>query len=362
MKTMHAALGVCVVLSLAACGEAKLRSPQQSDPADAASSPPPAQTPEPVDAQVAVARDAAPPPLRPRETDASSPPRDAMTQAAEDAGKAAPVREPQEDDAGALVDASQPSEPVACASDRALLEAAACASEGEVCSHWSTDPNSGYDSYFACLCIAASSARLVWNCYETLTGSVQCPHELPASGSSCNGHKSQTCPYPPRVSCECPVEGANPRWRCMEPERAPEAPVSLPANTPVRDLDDAARHAFCDWYVGQQVEDGFPQPPEPQPTPDGYLPSDGCRGCGGGVGFGGMSPWPLPVSACVANLGLSTCQQPLSELIDCVRSMWSECWPTPHGCARYLESPGCAGTLVVKVGSSLPVDCRIKIR
>ncbi len=33
--------------------------------------------------------------------------------------------------------------------------------------------------------------------------------------------------------------------------------------------------------------------------------------------------------------------------------MWSECWPSPRGCARYLEAPGCPGTLVVKTPPSV---------
>ncbi len=33
--------------------------------------------------------------------------------------------------------------------------------------------------------------------------------------------------------------------------------------------------------------------------------------------------------------------------------MWSECWPSPRGCARSLEAPGCPGTLVLKTPPSV---------
>ena len=132
--------------------------------------------------------------------------------------------------------------------------------------------------------------------------------------------------------------------------------------TAVRELDDETRQAFCEWYVDAMTGEGFPAPPEPPPTEDGYFPTSGCSGCASGPGFGGMMPFPLPVGACSANLALSSCTQPLSELVDCVRSLMSECWPSPRGCARYLESTGCAGTLVVKTSGSGEIDCRIKVR
>lgn len=247
------------------------------------------------------------------------------------------------------------SEPIAC-SDQEPPSGSACATETEICSRWSTDPATGYDTYFACACRAKTSTQLVWDCYEHWGGSLQCPHEQPEDGSSCNGFKDMTCPYPPREQCYCPIAAAA-RWSCPEPPTPAEAPASIDPEKLVRDLSDAERQVWCEWLLSITVEPGFPAPPEVPPTADGFYPNSACTGCGGGVSINAMMPLSMPASACVANLQLSTCEAPVAELNDCTRSMMSVCWPQPRGCARYFEAPGCAGTI-----ASRGAQCPLRVR
>lgn len=294
--------------------------------------------------------------------DAASPPTPTDTTPPSDAGSAdaAPLPEPDEDDAGAVRDAAAP---LACSPTQPPFNRETCDSEGEVCSHWTTNA-SGTGDYFACVCLAASSSHLVWSCYEAVNGT-QCPHERPEHGSSCAGYRDRTCPYPPRAACACPLDATDLVWACSEPPTAPEAPANLPAETQVRALTDTDRRTFCEWFIESSTDPASLPPAEVDPTADGYYPTTGCWGCGGAVGFDCMTPFQLPASACVDNLALSTCEAPLSELIDCARSLISSCWPTPRGCARYLEAPGCSGTLVTRTNDRGPLgtsDCRVKVR
>lgn len=298
--------------------------------------------------------------------DATTPPDSGAATPSSDAGStdAAPPTLPERDeDDGGAASTRDAAAPLACSPTQPPFQRETCESEGEVCSHWTTNA-SGTSDYFACVCLAASSSELVWSCYESVSGT-QCPHERPEHGSSCAGYRDRTCPYPPRVSCACPLDAADLVWSCSEPPVAPEAPPSLPAATPVRALTDADRQSFCDWFIESSTDPQSLPKAEAQPTADGYYPSTGCWGCGGGVGFDCMTPLSLPSSACADNLALSTCEAPLSELIDCARSLISSCWPSPRGCARYLESPGCSGTLVTRTNDRGPQgtsDCRLKVR
>src|SRR5215208_8422942 len=73
---------------------------------------------------------------------------------------------------------------------------------------------------------------------------------------------------------------------------------------------------------------------------------------------------------CMGNFALSSCAAPVSELVDCVLTVFDSCWPAPHGCMRYLEKPGCSGTLVNSIdlvegtstdpGAPLP-DCDVRV-
>jgi hypothetical protein len=297
------------------------------------------------------APDRNPPPSEPPSSvPSTTPPRMVQPPPPRDAGVI--VEPPAPTDAGTI---DPPQEPVACA-DQAPPHLSQCAAEGELCARWTTDPATGYDQYFACQCRAKTSTSLVWDCYENGGGGLACPHETQQDGSSCYGYKSSTCPYPPLTYCECPVVGDDPRWSCTEAETPLAPTTAVDPEKLVRDLEDADRVAWCEWFLQATVAPGFPLPPDVAPTPDGYYPDRGCMGCAGGVAVDGMIPPGLPVSACVTHLTLSTCEATVAELNDCTRSMiGGHCWPQPRGCARYFETPGCAGTIASR-GAQCPIQ------
>lgn len=259
----------------------------------------------------------------------------------------------QAQDAGVTVE--QDAGPIAC-SDEQPPHLARCDTESELCARWWTDPATDYDRYFACACRAQTSTSLVWDCYESLSGQVVCPHEEPADGSSCFGYLSSRCPYPPQTECECPIVGDDPRWTCVKPEPVPEPLDSIDSTKLVRDLSEAEQQTWCEWFLSITVPPGAPAPPNPPPTSDGYYPYRGCMGCGGGIAVNGMIPPGIPVPVCMANLALSTCEAPVAELNDCARSMVASCWPQPRGCTRYFEA-GCSGTIITQ-GTSCPLRVR----
>jgi hypothetical protein len=96
---------------------------------------------------------------------------------------------------------------------------------------------------------------------------------------------------------------------------------------------------------------------------DGYTENSACIG-GGEFPCDARVPL-LSVEQCVANLELSSCEAPVSELTDCLVTVYDGCWPAPHGCARYLEKPGCMGTIAVPVTAGTVGShnsCRLRVR
>jgi hypothetical protein len=221
--------------------------------------------------------------------------------------------------------------------------------EGDTCAYYWEDPAiPGQTFYSECACRAfcgSSATELHWDCYRNIGASyMACPPEQPEDGSSCFGLKGYECYYPTSVSCRCPNEPNEDSWECAsEASPVPDHPSVVDEDKLVRDLTDEEREAWCAWYA--PVEPGFPAPPELEPTADGFYPDTGCNSSGDFLGCAVSRPTDLPASACVANLALSTCEASVRELNDCVLSMrWFE--PAPFGCARYLDAPGCSGTLV----------------
>jgi hypothetical protein len=222
-------------------------------------------------------------------------------------------------------------------------------SEGSICAYWSPNPETRTE-YRACACREASAGTLAWHCYEHAYGNtVDCPAVQPANGADCFGMKGMSCPYPPRWYCACP-RGEGPTWTCTDGARRglPGHPQEPSGTTPITELTDAQRLAWCEWYAFTDREPGTPLPSEQPVDSDGYV---AVRGCRAGNGFPCDAHMPdLAVSQCAGNLALSSCQAPISELSDCVLTVTDGCWPHPHGCARYLEKPGCAGTIVLSGG------------
>jgi hypothetical protein len=233
-------------------------------------------------------------------------------------------------------DAAEPAQAVPC-SDEQPPHRGPCGDEGEVCARWRTDETTGDDVYFACHCRAESSTSLVWSCYEG--GQTRCPHETQNHGDSCFGYRDRTCPYPPQRTCSCPIVGEA-LWHCVDPSAPPPPLSTIDPEKLVRDLTGAERQAWCAWLLDASVEPGFPLPRDLSAEEGGFYPQTGCQGCAGGIGIDGMIPIALPVSACVDNLAISTCEATMADFDDCIRSMLSECWPQPRGCDGTIASRG----------------------
>jgi hypothetical protein len=121
----------------------------------------------------------------------------------------------------------------------------------------------------------------------------------------------------------------------------------MPApETPIDQLSDADRAAWCQWYQDAAAGPGFPPKEDVPVGPDGKT-QGGCayaNGAACNVALVELSP-----RQCAQNLAVSQCKAPLGTLTDCVTTAYSQCVPSPHGCARYLEA-GCSGTIVSDLG------------
>ena len=166
----------------------------------------------------------------------------------------------------------------------------------------------------------------------------------------------EACFYPPYITCTCSIEGFDNAWHC-EDLSAPlivdgTHPASIDEMKRVRDLTDAERQTWCEWYavLNSVYRPPLPLPPETPLTPHGYTTNQPCTVSAAGFQCRGAVPTSLPISYCKGNLALSECEAPLSELNDCVLTMQRECRPSPFGCAPYLGAPGCSGTIVTALG------------
>jgi hypothetical protein len=160
------------------------------------------------------------------------------------------------------------------------------------------------------------------------------------------------------MECSCPTEGDTPLWSCRDTTEHVTDEPSMDQSTAINDLDATQQEAWCDWFSGiyHPVEPGFPAQPVLPADEDGYYPNSGClSGDPSWFFMAAKQPTNLPTPACVDNLALSTCTLPLSSLTDCVRSMRMQ-WPQPHGCAVYLDTPGCNGTIITTRS-----DCHVKV-
>ena len=218
--------------------------------------------------------------------------------------------------------------------------------EGQVCALDYEDMyNAGYRSRSLCGCFEASSSERRWYCYMGESGPGECPATEPSNGASCYGHYGTSCAYPERSYCTC--SGEDGVWSCEEQGRddltAP--PSSVPEGKAITALSDEERAEWCDWYTTTFNGPGYPEPADSVVDSRGFTVNTGCN-LGGAFPCQAMVP-PVSSAYCEANLRLSSCEAPIAELSDCLVTVMDSCWPSPHGCARFLERPGCSGTIVV---------------
>jgi hypothetical protein len=275
-----------------------------------------------------------------------------------------------DDDAGAQSNARPlwTGNPAACPRDPVAREGA-CSSgeEGLLCAYRFPDPeHSSQSVYEECSCLADcgdAAGKRHWYCSVEvghLTSS--CPAQQPEDGSSCFGLKGETCPYAPGTHCTCPEDPGDVAWSCQEIGLHTEHPRGLDESKRVRDLSDSERQAWCAWLARRPP--GFPPYPDLDPTCDGFYPDTGCT-TSTYLKCSMAMPTNFPASACIENLQLSRCSAPLYDLSECVLTMQSE-WPTGHGCARFIDAPGCSGTIVREGGPSADDFgndfCRLRVR
>ena len=218
----------------------------------------------------------------------------------------------------------------------------ACAEESLICGY--RTPSGNYDE---CDCSEVTEGELGWNCIQAdLSFGRGCPTEKPKHGESCFGSFGSQCDYPRRTSCSCSSEVQT--WECVD-RAAPDHlahPGSVEPEIPIDELTDEQRDDWCSWYTQAALGPGFPPPADAPVDSEGYTTNTGCRFS---YDFPCRARWPnLSARQCAQNLALSACSAPIAELSDCVATLNSGCQPSPHGCARYLEKPECAGTIVLR--------------
>ncbi|MEJ7730212.1 MAG: hypothetical protein WKG00_13465 [Polyangiaceae bacterium] len=245
----------------------------------------------------------------------------------------------------------------------------ACGVEGDICAYWDEGETSQH--YRECACRESSSATLAFDCYIATT-LYSCPATPPVSGESCWGHVGTTCQSPVLSTCTCDA-GDDPKWSCVAEHPGadlPAPPATVDPGNSIDALSAAERSAWCAWYDTAHMPPGHPPLPETPLTTDGWTGTDGSCLNGGGDFFSAGSLVHIPPSYCESNLGISTCEAPVSELTDCVLTILSSAsgghWPYHHGCARYLDKPGCLGTIVsppIEEGASdgFGAGCDLKI-
>ncbi len=238
--------------------------------------------------------------------------------------------------------------------------------EGQTCAWSFPMPGSGGFEQAACACQEAPGSEMRWYCYLSGSSLALCPEVQPEQGSSCWGFRDQTCSYPRRNECSCREVDGDLVWNCATRRTSADGKsvsTAVDGSKAIDQLDDEERRALCEWILSLNLwPPGSPPLPDPGIGPDGISLRSGCVSSSEAFPCNARFPI-LPVSYCMANLSLSTCEAPASELEDCVLTMRDECTPAPHGCARYLEKPGCDGTIVKAGIAPYPnMDCGVRVQ
>jgi hypothetical protein len=164
-----------------------------------------------------------------------------------------------------------------------------------------------------------------------------------------------------QCTCESPEDGADRGWNCHSLGRSglPGHPTTLDETKAVAELTDVERQAWCAWYEGAYIGPGSPPLSAATVDADGYV----AGGITVGWSFSCMGA-VIGVAAtdCAKNLALSTCTAPVSELSDCMLTILDMCFPAPSGCARYLETPGCDGTVIMRNDGTIGTAYQPKLK
>jgi hypothetical protein len=133
----------------------------------------------------------------------------------------------------------------------------------------------------------------------------------------------------------------------------------LSDSTPVQQMTDAQRAAWCHWYIGTVVPANLrPGGACACPCSVDQTHYAGFAAVGAPMGLCATAP---PEDLCVENLALSRCEAPISDLSHCVAQMWGfRCGTQSDGtscppCDQFRDTTGCFETIlstVAEVGST----------
>ncbi|APR88134.1 hypothetical protein A7982_13483 [Minicystis rosea] len=141
--------------------------------------------------------------------------------------------------------------------------------------------------------------------------------------------------------------------------------TDVPTDTPIADLTDAERGAFCTWYGHQFWEDA--------PTTSRDVAADGTVSGYAGMGCsdGGACILNLSFEHCVDSLKAQACTATVAQLDTCLHTLFGDgssgagggnggCADAVTACAPFTGDADCLGTIV----SVLPDDgnCRVRVQ
>lgn len=182
-------------------------------------------------------------------------------------------------------------------------------------------------------------------------------------GITCEYHREP--PYQPVAKCFCTrASGDRQLWNCSsytsrnELEFA-EPPETLDFERLVGELTDEEREIWCDWY--SRLDPNDPNAHEPaadRPVVDGYVDGGACMF---DTPFCHANAPVLSKSQCIANLSLSECESPLSNLTQCATDVLGySCAPFDYSCLDYLEAPNCDVTIITPFDGETRCDVRVE--
>ncbi|MBN1607042.1 MAG: hypothetical protein JW940_10440, partial [Polyangiaceae bacterium] len=230
-----------------------------------------------------------------------------------------------------------------------------CENEALTCEYGGTDPldtrksGKGTEYKTECWCVPTGATELAWDCGDTLEHDIgDCPSTPPETGASCEDtpHASR-CSYAPRREYSC---GDDEKWEQISPAALPELPASPDRTTLVAELSDPDQSDWCSWLRETFGEATGESEPKPVPADEsGFVDVSQYFGIfDDAISLEALLPnWP--VDECEKNLSVSSCEAPISELSGCVVSLLNSGTPSPTGCRRYLETPGCFATVVYDI-------------
>ena len=206
--------------------------------------------------------------------------------------------------------------------------------------------------YVGCACQQAIGAEEPsWSCVVFESGGVVMPE--PQAGDSCSGRYNGTTNYTSECWCE-QIDEEHATWNCSTREELLAGMRAIEPTRPVAALSAEERWDWCRWFEMESL-----------PTALAPVSEDGCTfNTGfrqGTLSFNSARYPQLVASQCVANLALSSCDAPLAQLTDCVDSIRNNV-PSPVGCAPYLDTPGCVGTIILKPDDPNSEICPVRVR